>query len=640
MTITWDVSSGSAPWTLLIAPVNWLPITVTIPASHMSSSALTWSYDWSVPDYSDTPEVVAAVSDSSGKHSGVSAITTISSGSGSCDAPSEDLDFVWYGPKAAPRNCGSWKIEWAEDKGNSGIVDPVEFSILPEGGTPVTYRADKGDTSWKMPVDWIKGTKLIIAAFDAGSSGTGGVGDVYTVGKTAEECDTGSGSPTAGLVAASTTASAARTTSTASSHRSSTSSTERHRSSALSQHRTSSAAATSASSGATSGTGLSSGSTSADADAASLSTSTSSSSAKIGAAAAASAICAVVLLGLAFWWHRRRQAKRAAAHGTDGNGRNQGHWPGLVNVVPWSKMEDDEKDRGGAHRDYVDGEVTVVTVGDDPTAKSPRASLDPPEASYRVTRGHSSRPSNDPHLPAVNATGSSALGNGHVSKLSLSSRNAFSAAQDNAVLPTHGQQQQQQQAPEQHFAQSLAKHTQHSPLPKPAMDKVVPDAMLFPPPPVRAAMMQSPKMGSTGDSNGVPSRSQTARPGAGPGMAVTTPPRTGQRYGGHQPSSSTSRAAPLRFGPSPPRAVWGGPSPAQRGLAGGVGYQPQAPQIDNLIHGTYPHMSQILTEEQIAQLGTEERTEGTPAFSGRSDRGGRAGATIGHLPSSTSLPYL
>jgi hypothetical protein len=171
------------------------------------------------------------------------------------------------------------------------------------------------------------------------------------------------------------------------------------------------------------------------------------------------------------------------------------------------------------------------------------------------------------------------------------------------------------------------------------MDKVVPDAMLFPPPPVRAAMMQSPKMGSTGDSNGVSAHSQTARPGAGPGTAVTTtPPRTGQRQGGHQPSSSTSRAAPLRFGPSPPRAAaWGGPSLAQRGLAGRQDHHPQAPQIDDLIHGTYPHMSQILTEEQIAQLGAEERMEGTPAFSGRSEGGG---GTTGQLPSSTSLPYL
>lgn len=630
MTITWDVSSGSAPWTLLIAPVNWLPVTVTIPSSYMSSSALTWSYDWSVPDYSDTPQVVAAVSDSSGKHSGVSAITSISAGRASCDAPSEAQDFVWYGAAASPRNCGSWKINWVKDKGNSGIVAPVEFSILPEGGTPVTYRADKGDTSWEMPVDWVQGTKLIIAAFDAGKSGTGGVGDVYTVGKTAEDCDTGSGSPTAGLAAASMTASAARTTSATSSRGGSTSSTDRHRASTSSQHGTSSA-----SSGASSGTGLSSGSASSDAGVDISNTSKNTSGAKVGAAAAASAICIVVLIGLAFWWYRRRQAKGAAAHGSGSNGGTRGHWPGLVNVVPWATMEDDEKDRGGAQRNYVDGEVTVVTLGEDPASKSPRASLDPPEVTYRVNRGHSARPSHDPHLPAASATSSSALGGGHVSTLSLSSRNAFFAAQDNAVLPLAGQQQQQAG---QHLAQSPVKQIQHSPLPKPAMDRVVPDTMLFPPPPVRAALMQSPKMrsaASPGDSAGGSPTSQTVRPGATAGIVVTTPPRAG-RGRGHQPSSSTSRAAPLRPGPTPPRAAWGGPKPVLGSLAGGLSYHSQAPQINNMIHGTYSHMSQILTEEQIAQLGGEDRMEVAPALSGRSG----AGREMGQLPSSTSLPYL
>ncbi|PWN17808.1 hypothetical protein BCV69DRAFT_122676 [Microstroma glucosiphilum] len=629
LTITWDVSSGSAPWTLLIAPVNWLPVTVTIPASYMSSSAQTWSYNWSVPDYSDTPQVIAAVSDSSGKHSGVSAITAISSGSGSCAAPSEDLDFVWYGPTASPRTCGSWKIQWAEDKGNSGIVDPIQFSVLPEGGTPVTYRADKGDTSWKMPVDWVQGTKLIIAAFDAGSSGTGGVGDIYTVGRNAEDCDTGSGSPTAGLVAASTTASAVSTTSTSSSHKSSTSSSDGHRTSTSSQHRTSSAA-TASPSGSVGG---SSSSTSSDADAAVSSTSKSTSSATVGAAAAAGAICAVVLIGLAFWWFRRRQAKSERPDALANLGNSKGHWPGLVNVVPWTNMEDDEKDRSGGKGHYIDGEVTVVTVGEDPASKSPRASLDPPEAKYRVARGHSSRPPNDPHLPSANAAGSSALNTGHVSTLSLSSRNAFFAAQDNAVLPSNDQQQQQA---DQHFTQSPVKHTQYSPLPKPAMDKVVPDAMLFPPPPVRAAMMQSPKLGSTtspGDSHGGAATSQTMRSGAETGTVVTTTPPRARQGHGHHPSSSTSRAAPLRFGPSPPRAAWGGPNPAQGGLTGGLTYQPPPPQIDKLYNGADAH---ILTEEQIAQLGGGERLPDAIPLSGEFN--GRGG--MSQMPSSTTLPYL
>lgn len=182
LTISWDASKGTAPWTLAIVPFNHVPTTLSLPATY--AAAGTWSYSWPVPSFRDANmKVAVAVTDASGAVSGVSQFTSIT-GSGACGAPAESLDFIWFldDKQPTPRECGTWPIGWRAEGGNNGIVDPVAVTLLPEGGTPQTYTASAGDRSWDWAVSYPRGTRFTIVLTDKGKSGTGGVGVEYAVG--------------------------------------------------------------------------------------------------------------------------------------------------------------------------------------------------------------------------------------------------------------------------------------------------------------------------------------------------------------------------------------------------------------------------------------------------------------------------
>ncbi|SJX60581.1 uncharacterized protein SRS1_11810 [Sporisorium reilianum f. sp. reilianum] len=223
--ITWDTSAGTAPWTITVAPLGHTPISVSIPANYMPGKA--WSWDWNVPGYSQASSVIVAVSDSTGAVSGTSAMTRLTK-AGSCSAPPEHLDFIWYPPSSGPRQCDSWLLTVQEDRGNLGLKMPVDLLILPENDVPTRLHitdAKRSSVDWM--VNYARGTNFAIAAFDAGTSGTGGVGgQIYTVGagKSASCVGPNARGAVAGLPAASSTAAPqAATTSAASPSRMATS---------------------------------------------------------------------------------------------------------------------------------------------------------------------------------------------------------------------------------------------------------------------------------------------------------------------------------------------------------------------------------------------------------------------------------
>ncbi|KAJ1031212.1 hypothetical protein NDA18_002430 [Ustilago nuda] len=182
MKVAWDTSVGTAPWTVTVAPLGHVPLSVSLPSNYMSSKS--WHWDWHIPGYT-TPvsQVIVAVSDSTGRVSGTSAFSRLTK-AGSCSAPPEHLDFIWYPPSFVPRQCQDWRITVQEDRGNLGLKMPVDLLILPENDVPTRLRiADQKHSSVDWMVNYARGTKFAIASFDAGTSGTGGVGgQAYTVG--------------------------------------------------------------------------------------------------------------------------------------------------------------------------------------------------------------------------------------------------------------------------------------------------------------------------------------------------------------------------------------------------------------------------------------------------------------------------
>lgn len=165
---------------MTILPLNHIPTTVSLPASYSSDTA--WSYSWDVPNYGDGDgEVIVAVADASGAVAGTSKFLPVRSG-GSCARATESLDFVWFGPDAAPNECGTWPVRWQTDRSNNGITPPVSVTFVPEQGVPATYVADAKDTRFDWQVDYPRGTKFTMVLTDKGKSGTGGVGLKYTVG--------------------------------------------------------------------------------------------------------------------------------------------------------------------------------------------------------------------------------------------------------------------------------------------------------------------------------------------------------------------------------------------------------------------------------------------------------------------------
>lgn len=182
--ISWDASKGKAPWTVLIATVNDLPVTLSIPDADGSS----FGFDWNVPNYSKSMQALVSVADSSGKYTGVSSLIDFKSGSASCAGPSTALDFVWYptDAKEDPQQCTGWGITYQTDKENSGIKGQVSFTFLPENGQPTTVSAGStkskgGSMKWTIPYE--NGTKFVVVANDEGKTGTGGIGKIYTVAK-------------------------------------------------------------------------------------------------------------------------------------------------------------------------------------------------------------------------------------------------------------------------------------------------------------------------------------------------------------------------------------------------------------------------------------------------------------------------
>ncbi|CDU24153.1 uncharacterized protein SPSC_02782 [Sporisorium scitamineum] len=206
--ITWDTSAGTAPWTITVAPLGHVPISVSIPANYMPGKS--WSWDWNVPGYTrDVSSVIVAVSDSTGAVSGTSAMSRLSK-AGSCSAPPEHLDFIWYPPSSSPRQCDDWLLTVQEDRGNLGLKMPVDLLILPENDVPTRLHiTDAKRSSINWTVNYARGTNFAIAAFDAGTSGTGGVGgQIYTVanGRSASCVGSNLRGSIAGLPAASSTA--------------------------------------------------------------------------------------------------------------------------------------------------------------------------------------------------------------------------------------------------------------------------------------------------------------------------------------------------------------------------------------------------------------------------------------------------
>ncbi|CAO1616412.1 unnamed protein product [Jaminaea pallidilutea] len=498
MTVTWDITQGIAPWTITVAPVGQFPVSVAVPAGYMPASAgKQWSWEWQVPNYSNPSQVIVAVSDSTGKFAGTSSLQSIAQGTGSCAAPDTTLDFVWYpvNDETAPTYCNAWPVAWQVDKTNNGIEVPVEFVVLGENSYPLQYSAGMRDSEWEMPVLLASGTKFVMAAFDAGKSGTGGVGDVYTVGAQRGSCVSSGAKPSVGLVSATAAASAAPASSTASTSKaSSTSSASSSRMTTISRSSGASTAAASTAAPTTS---------SDDADASKKSSSSSSSSSSNGGAIAGAVIgvlAALALLAAAIiFWRRRKQ---------DGNGGTGRGWP-ANEVSPWRWEVVDEDKNGGQ-----DG-------------WSEKAPGSPPV-------GHSSsHPHDEDDVAGVGAAGGVMH---HISRPSLSSRNGF------------------------------PRNPQAGPagLERPAVARVVPDSMLWPPPPPSAMAAQhmddpysAAKSTSPSGRNLVPSHeSQQAR----------------QDLPAASPSTDNGMTGSSTAGP--------------------VGYLPPPPPSTTSIHDPYSHMSQ------------------------------------------------
>ncbi|UZJ52829.1 hypothetical protein CBS101457_002149 [Exobasidium rhododendri] len=303
--ISWSASSGTAPWTIMIAPINETPITIAVP----TASGSNFQYNWTAPNYSSKSSTQAFVSiaDSSGSYSGVSSLFSFGPSTQTCDAPDISLDFVWYPTSTAglPEECTDWGITWQKDAKDNGIEGDVTYTFLPENGKPITVSGGTSSTkggNFKYTIPWSAGTNFAVVANDEGVSGTGGVGDLYTVTAGGKACSSSTGNIGNGLPAASTTAAASASTSASASV--ATSATKSSAGKAV--NNIPSASSTSITSGDNSSKDNSAAGTSADAT---KKTGQSHAGAAVGATFGVLAVIAIVV-GL-FWYLRKRKAARA-----------------------------------------------------------------------------------------------------------------------------------------------------------------------------------------------------------------------------------------------------------------------------------------------------------------------------------------
>lgn len=585
-TISWDASAGKAPWTITVAPVNGLPESVSVPANYMTGK--TWSWDWNVPNFPQpsSQQVIVAISDSTGAVAGSSALQTLSAGtSTSCSAPPSALDFVWYPPERSPKACDDWKITWQEDKGNSGIVAPVQFSVIPENGAPTAYTAGPKDKTWDMAIGLSSGTRFVLVAFDKGNSGTGGVGQVYTVRRNRGSCSSKGVSAIPGLVAASTVATPSSKGSTSSSAGKSSKSTSTASSSKNGQ--------------------------SDDSGASSNDSSHSSTGAIAGGVVGGLAALALIA-GLAMYFMRRR------ANTTP----NQRRWPG-GEIMPWKWEVVDEKSQdshGGSHG----GSASKAFVG-----------------------GHLRRPSGDPNWPPgsmqhdmgnpqadsadMNHMSSSSGANPtskHITKSSLSTRNVFSVVPDTALFPPP-------LSPTNEKAPTFTVGQRYQNLERPPQSKVVADSMLFPPPRQSGAVN-----GAAMTTRQLQEQSQALSQNPA-GIVPESRPAPRQVYPqpGPQTQQSQSQAPPHRKPASP---TTGGYNQPQR-----TDYVPPPQPISTSIHDPYSHMSRVYSPGTVQKtLHRRDFSEDTQGRLPPSDYRGARGVVDtsakgrGSVGEEFVLPYL
>lgn len=310
--ISWDASQGTAPWTVMIALADSAPFTFNVPQASGSNFAV----NWNVPKLSQNAQALVAVADSTGDVSGVSSFFSLNAGSGSCAAIQVDLDFVWYptNNKNTAGHCEDWGISWQTDTKNSGAKGTISFTFLPENGKPVTVNAGTGaQGSFKYTVPFPSGTKFLASANDQGNSGTGGVGDLYSVSNLGQSRScvalntVGNGLPKgSGTLAPASTAS----TST--------------------QSKTKGSAKTSSSVAAASNT---SGGNTPAVSANDAASDHKSNTAGTAVGATFGVLGALALLGILFWWlrkkHRAKQDEQNAWGGAASNGQ------ATANVSPW-----------------------------------------------------------------------------------------------------------------------------------------------------------------------------------------------------------------------------------------------------------------------------------------------------------------
>lgn len=315
MDITWDVSKGQAPWTVTIAPIQHVPTTIQLPSDYLSSTS-SWTYSWDVPSYpNSTNQLIVSVSDSTGAVSGVSNVQSVATTSSKCSTISESLDFVFFGPKAAPNQCEPWRITWQEDKGTNGLKYPVEVVILAENEQPISYSiTDEKAKSIDWTVALKQGTDFTVTVYDAGKSGTGGVGGVYTVGngKSGSQClgKIGAGG-TNNLLGASTTLQP-------------TSTSKSKAGMATSRTKNPTAQPTSDSSDSSKDSSLDDSSHSKH----------SSAGAAVGGVFAALAVIAIAVAGV--WYYRRKKSQEDGLYGVKAGGatsRNQSNGEGGIGSI-------------------------------------------------------------------------------------------------------------------------------------------------------------------------------------------------------------------------------------------------------------------------------------------------------------------
>lgn len=574
-TISWDVSKGKAPWTVTVAPVNGLPESVTVPADYMPGK--TWSWSWDVPNYAKptSQQVIFAVSDSTGTVGGSSTLQTLVAGTGSCAAPPTELDFVWFPPTSDPRECDDWKLTWQEDRGNHGIAPPVQFAIIPEDGAgpPVSYSAPARALTWHMLVQYPADTRFVVAAFDGGKSGTGGVGQVYTVRRNRAVCSRVGIAASPGLVPARKIASPP----------------------------SKSANPTSTTSGKSASTPKSTSSTSGADDSSRNGGDTSSNHSNGGAIAGGiiGALAALALIGGLLWWFRRRGSPGSSAP-------SQRKWPG-GEVMPWKWEVVDEKPRGeGGGPDGPPRSFNVMGA----SSHLRRPSTDPnwPPVQAQHVRHDSQGQAGSTYMDIMSASGSNPTSK-HVSKPSLSTRNVFSVVPDDALFPPppprnypHAADMLPSPSSETSAPASLPSPSRGpNALERPPRSKVVADSMLFPPP---APMPQSytndymdrrdPFRNPSPPTTTAQIRAQAQGQTAPPSRPVYPQAQQQQQQErpGQKGSSRSGSAAQSRRPPSPSSSSF--PLPPQH-----THYIPPPQPINTSIHDPYSHMSRVYSPTTV-----------------------------------------